>query len=182
MDLPCVFQFIQSSTFLSPFSHSHQKTLPPILWENNHRTWVSESYSLWPKMRVSFKLFFLFSSPKKDPDIFFLKLMPLPRFATLPPLKHCSINYSVCWIFQTCSTGFFPWSYRHVQISAIVKKFKIKPFSSLSSPKSLFSLFPSYPGFLKESILCFFVVLSHSFFKPRHSSLCTNNLIVTSFS
>lgn len=47
--------------------------------------------------------FFFFSSPKENIDIFFLKLMPLPMFATFPPLKHCSINYSVCWIFQTSS-------------------------------------------------------------------------------
>lgn len=66
-------------------------------------TWVSESYSLWREMAASFKLFILFASPKENIDIFFLKLMPLPMFATFPPLKHCSINYSVCWIFQTSS-------------------------------------------------------------------------------
>lgn len=54
-------------------------------------------------MAVSFKLFILFASPKENIDIFFLKLMLLPMFATFPPLTHCSINYSVCWIFQTSS-------------------------------------------------------------------------------
>lgn len=133
------------------------------------------------KIHVFFKLFFLYASPKEGIDVFFLKLMPLPMFATFSPLKHCSINYSVCWIFQTSAIGFFPWSYRRVQIATIFKKFKIKPYLNPILPKVTVSFFSSSLDFLEESIFCFYIILSYCCLKLQHPNFYSNSLTGTAY-